>query len=376
MATAVPRSSYNPSNPYNNVSSTPDGILKWMTWEVKNDPSYKLDTSMFHVDNGQVVENQPNFLLRNPWLIPTIATGAGLGIALAAGAGGAAAAGGEAGAVGTSGSEAAAAGGTAAATGGTAGTGVLASTPLAQSFATLPAVTSSLAGLSTAGGGSTSILGQLIPSIIQGATQIFGASTQAGANVQAAQIQAQEYDKALAQTKQLYEEQQARLAPYQQFGQGGLGILGYLSGIAPSSSASTPTATTPTTPQVTAPSFPSLVSAGQQQINMKDALNQNLNRAQQAALQYGLAIPGLTQTQIDNLKAAGIDVTQPLNQRQHDVLFGPTSIPPQWAQDQYQQQLSTPAPQGYTKIKDINGNVSLVPSNQVQSAIAAGGTQV
>lgn len=369
MATAVPRSSYNSANPYNSVATTQDGLLKWVNWEVKNDPSYQLDTDMFEMKNGQVVEKQPGFLLQHPWLFPAIgiAAGATLGLATLP------AATGPSGVAGTTGTETAAGAGGAA----TGGADTLASTVLPQSFSTLPNVTSSLAGATTGGSTATSLLSSLLGPILNLGGNIFGATTQANASKEAAQIQAQEYDKALAQTKQLYEEQQARLAPYQQFGQAGLGILGYLSGIQPSSSnSSTPTATTPTTPKVTSPSFPSLVSAGQQQINMKDALNQNLNRAQQAALQYGLAIPGLTQTQIDNLKAAGIDVTQPLNQRQHDVLFGPTSMPSQSAQQMYQQQLSAPAPQGYVKIKDVNGNVSLVPSSQAQAAIAAGGTQV
>ena len=89
--TAVPRNSADPNNP---VQTSPDdrqSILDWMTWEAKNNPNYKVAHG-YHVDeNGNVVHDEPNFLLRNPWLFPLAGIGGGLALsALGVGAGGAA----------------------------------------------------------------------------------------------------------------------------------------------------------------------------------------------------------------------------------------------------------------------------------------------
>src|SRR5215813_5866418 len=180
---------------------------------------------------------------------------------------------------------------------------------------------------------------------ISGLFSFLGSRSQASATTDAANISAETAQQQLDYAKQVYEQQRADLAPYRTLGAGFAQGLGYLSGI-PMGAA--PTATTPVTPTTptpppTPPTFPDLVNAGNQQINMKNVMNQTLNRQQQVALQYGMPIPGLTQSQIDAMKNVGIDVTKPLNSRQVGVLFGPTSVPPQWAQDQYNQQLSAQA---------------------------------
>lgn len=361
MATATPRSSYNPSNPYNSVANTADGALKWMTWEVKNDPSYKLDTAQFHVENGNVVENQPGFLLRNPWLIPAIGIGAGFGLGLAtlpAAAPGAGVAGAGAGAGGAGGAGAA---------------DVTGLGPVAvgggTTAATVPPALSN-AGLSAAGGStaSPSLFSSLIGPLISGVSNIFGANAQASANVDAAKIQAAEYDKALAQAKAIYDQQQQNLAPYRGLGAGAVGNLAYGLGITmPSSGSSTPT--TPTTPSTpTPPTFPDLVNAGNQQVNMKNVMNQTLNRQQQVELQYGMPVTGLTQSQIDAMKNVGIDLTQPLNSRQIGVLFGPTSMPSQSAQDQYNQQLNAQAQANRQRL-GVSGSMGpLTPAQQLNQS--------
>lgn len=183
----------------------------------------------------------------------------------------------------------------------------------------------------------------LVGEFAKGAFDFLGSSSQAGASKEAAQIQAQTAQNSLNFAKQIYEQKRADLAPYRAFGAGALQGLGYLSGIPLTSSDTTvPTpTTTPTTPKL--PTFPDLVNAGNQQVNMKNVMNQTLNRQQQMQLQYGQPITGLTQSQIDAMKGVGIDLTQPLNSRQLGVLFGPTSMPSQAAQDQYNQQLNAQA---------------------------------
>lgn len=198
--------------------------------------------------------------------------------------------------------------------------------------------------------GTAAILGTTVGSQVFG---FLGAGQQAGATTEAAQIQANTAQKSLDFAKQVYEQKRADLAPYRDFGAGSMQGLGYLAGMMPTSSATTPTTPTPTTPTTTTtklPTFPDLVNAGNQQINLKNTMNQTLNRLQQTQLQNGMPVTGLTQSQIDAMKNVGIDVTQPLNSRQVGVLFGPTSVPPQWAQDQYNQQLNAQAAQNRQRL--------------------------
>jgi hypothetical protein len=73
---AVPRPNWDPS------SMT---LEDWMTAELTRNPSYRLPAG-YHVEAGQVVRDQPPFLLRHPWLFPAMGLGAGAGLAAAGGA--------------------------------------------------------------------------------------------------------------------------------------------------------------------------------------------------------------------------------------------------------------------------------------------------
>lgn len=207
---------------------------------------------------------------------------------------------------------------------------------------------------------------------VAGLFSYLGAKSQAGATTDASQISAETAQQQLDYAKQVYETQRQDLAPYRTLGAGFAQGLGYLSGIPMGTTdttpaPTTPTPTTPTTPAAP-PTFPDLVNAGNQQINLKNVMNQTLNRQQQVALQYGMPIPGLTQSQIDAMKAVGIDITQPLNSRQVGVLFGPTSIPPQWAQDQYNQQLSAQAAANRQRLGVSASMGPLTPAQLINSS--------
>lgn len=75
------------------------------------------------------------------------------------------------------------------------------------------------------------------------------ASTQADAALQAAQIQAQENEKALALQEKQFNVQQQNIAPWLQIGRGGLANLAYLSGLIPPSSTTAGTTSPVTTSQ-------------------------------------------------------------------------------------------------------------------------------
>lgn len=216
--------------------------------------------------------------------------------------------------------------------------------------------------------GTAAILGTTVGSQVFG---FLGAGQQAGATTEAAQIQANTAQKSLDFAQQVYEQKRADLAPYRTFGAGAMQGLGYLSGIAPGADttvASTPTTTTTPTTTQKLPTFPDLVNAGNQQINLKNTMNQTLNRLQQSELQMGMPITGLTQSQIDAMKNVGIDLTQPLNSRQLGVLFGPTSIPPQWAQNQYNQQLSAQAAQNRQNL-GVSSSMGPLTPQQLQPQV-------
>lgn len=158
-----------------------------MTWEKQHNPSYQV-ASGFHQDaSGNVVEDQPGFLLSHPWVIPTIGIAAGAGIAAATGA-----------AASTLGPSTAA---------NIAGTTAATATPAGIAA---PVAASSLGGALS----SPSFLSSIIGPAIGGIGNIIGANIQSNANTEGAQIQAKSVADALAFEKQAYGTTLTNLAPY------------------------------------------------------------------------------------------------------------------------------------------------------------------
>lgn len=80
MATAVPRPDWTPGG-----STTDMGA--WMTNRRRQDPSYQVPNGYSTGENGDVTRDQPSFLMRNPWLIPLLGIGGGIGGQALAGTG-------------------------------------------------------------------------------------------------------------------------------------------------------------------------------------------------------------------------------------------------------------------------------------------------
>lgn len=103
--------------------------------------------------------------------------------------------------------------------------------------AAAPAASGGAAGSSvggaaaTAGAGGGSLLHSLLPSIIGAGASLGGTAIASHANTEAAKLQAEQADKALALQKEQYALQRQDTAPYRALGQGAVGNLGYLSGI-------------------------------------------------------------------------------------------------------------------------------------------------
>ena len=82
-----------------------------------------------------------------------------------------------------------------------------------------------------AGAGGGSLLHSLLPSIIGAGASLGGTAIASHANTEAAKLQAEQADKALALQKEQYALQRQDTAPYRALGQGAVGNLGFLSGI-------------------------------------------------------------------------------------------------------------------------------------------------
>jgi hypothetical protein len=88
-----------------------------------------------------------------------------------------------------------------------------------------------VAGTAAAAGGGSSLLHDLLPTIIGAGATLGGTAISAKANSDAAKIAAEQADKALALQKEQYALQRQDTAPYRALGQGAVGNLGFLSGI-------------------------------------------------------------------------------------------------------------------------------------------------
>lgn len=76
---AIPRPNWN--------GGTTEDLANWMTQELRRNPNYRVPNGYSTGADGTVTRDQPNFLMRNPWLIPLIGVGAGIGGGALAGTG-------------------------------------------------------------------------------------------------------------------------------------------------------------------------------------------------------------------------------------------------------------------------------------------------
>lgn len=174
-----------------------------------HDWSYNFNTNQLQKDS---------FLKRNPWAAPLLIGGAAVAAPVAFGALGAAAATPAATASYTS--PAAAEAGL---SGGLVAPATGAGTAAGTAGAAAPVVATAAKG--------SSLLHDLLPTIISAGTGLGGAAIAAHGNTEAAKIAAAEADKALEIQKEQYALQRQDTAPYRALGQGAVGNLGYLSGI-------------------------------------------------------------------------------------------------------------------------------------------------
>lgn len=162
----------------------------------------------------------------------------------------------------------AAGGGATAAGSAAAGSSVLPSTTIGSGYT--PAIQGGTGIASgAASGGGMGVFKDLfskdvLPYVIGGAAQVGGAAIAAHGNTEAAKIQAAAYEKALAQEKEIYEQQRKDLEPYRGLGSGAVGNLAYLGGInLPPTEAQTPPATaTPPVMQAPKPETSALPGRG------------------------------------------------------------------------------------------------------------------
>lgn len=80
MSTAMPRPNWTPGG------STED-LAAWYTNERRLNPNIQIPNGYSVGSDGTVTRDQPSFLMRNPWLIPVLGVGAGLGGSAIAGTG-------------------------------------------------------------------------------------------------------------------------------------------------------------------------------------------------------------------------------------------------------------------------------------------------
>ncbi len=192
--TATPRASSDPANPYNGVSSTPQGLLQWMTWEKQHNPSYQIADGFHQDQSGNVVEDQPGFLLSHPWVIPLLGVAAGTaGAAVGAGesAGGAAS---------------------------TLGPSTAANISATSAATAAPASIAASTAAPVAAASTASWLAPVIGGVAGAAGNIIGSAIQANASGNAAAINAKSVQDALNFEKQAYGTTLTNLAPYIQSG--------------------------------------------------------------------------------------------------------------------------------------------------------------
>lgn len=178
----------NPADPaYAATDAAVTKAITRLTGSAQLPKGYKLNAGTGQIEQDTFLNRHGDTLL---WALPT----AGIvgGAAVGAMAGGGAAAGG-------------------AAAGTTAGTTAATTTAATTGFG---------AALKAAG-----------PALIGGAANLGGAAIAAHSNTEAAKIQAESADKALAQAKEIWQTQRADEAPYRQIGTGALGLLGQGMGI-------------------------------------------------------------------------------------------------------------------------------------------------
>lgn len=80
MSTAISRPDWTPGG-------STDDLAAWYTAERRRNPNVQLPRGYSVSADGTVTRDQPNFLMRNPWLIPLMGVGAGLGGSAIAGTG-------------------------------------------------------------------------------------------------------------------------------------------------------------------------------------------------------------------------------------------------------------------------------------------------